>query len=239
MARWAPNILSATSGEEGGIKVTWEKETFFADSEDPEKVLIGVNGALIEELGGDETSFEIPANLIAPPMLTIGVIFRWEGPPSEEKQDVIQIPVQGAVTGGGASVKKPEVTVVDVLPRTRNRANQIKIHWESRNFNNGHIRWGWDPNNLTGFQDITPAFVRERGDFTAQPLQSGLLHYFRVEVRNTTQQPSPWHSTTIAIHAAIDTLSVAQFLRESGLARTTPLATVVGPDKSVRKWVLG
>ncbi len=242
MARWAPNIVSVASNGEGGVEVQWAVDTFFSDSEEPEKVFIALNGVPFQELGGDETSTEIPADKIAAsaPVLTIGVIFWWSGDPPETKQSVVQVPVQSAAdTTGGAAVKKPEVTVVHVLPRTRTRPNTIRIHWESHNYNDGNIIWGPDLSNRPGRKSIATKTAHYRGDFDAQPLQSGVVYFFKVEVRNTTQPPAPWHSTTIAVRAAIDTLSVAQFLDESRLGRTTPLATLVGPEKSVRTLVLG
>lgn len=241
MSRWAPNILSVSSSAGGGVEVRWEVDTFFSDSEEPEKVFIALNGAPFDELAGDETSVEIPADKVAAsaPQLAISVIFWWSGTPPEQKQSAVAVPVQGGGTGGTGvnAAAKPVVTVVRVQARTATRPNNIQIHWKSNNYNDGNIFWG--PNLATpGRKNIRPRGERYEGDFTAQPVASGTTYFFKVEVRNTLHSPT-WISTTIAVRSAVDTLSVQQFLAASGLPRTSALAAIVGPGKSVRGMVVG
>ena len=149
MTRRPPSILSVSSTSDGGIEVKWEVDTFFADSAEPEKVLIDLNGLQFKELDGDEDSVEIPAATITAlgaPVVAISVSFWWSGSPAEEQQSVVSVPVQTGGVGGGNSgvlpAAKPIVTVVHVHPRTVHAANNIKIAWTSNNYNDGNIFWG-------------------------------------------------------------------------------------------------
>ncbi len=244
MARRPPVILSALSTADGGLEVKWEVDTFFGDSDDPEKVLVDLNGQLFEQLDGDETSVEIPAARIAafPQQVVISVSFWWSGPPAEEQQSSVTVPVNQGGGGGAAGVlpaAKPIVTLVGVQPRTVNAASNIKIAWKSNNYNDGNIIWGptGAPNAFT--HNIRPVGEHYSGEFvTNRPLTAATLYSFKVEVRNTLHSPG-WISTTIFVRSPADTLSVRQFLVTSGRPVTTGLATVVGADRSVHRLLVG
>lgn len=246
MTRRPPSILSIASTAEGGLEVKWEVDTFFADSEPPEKVLIDLNGIPFKQLDGDEDSVEIPAETITAlgaQVIAIGVIFWWSGVPPEEQQSVVSVPV--GTGGGGAGntgvfpAKKPVVTIVKVQPRTVNSASSITIAWESNNYNDGNIFWG--PKNAPAAfrHNIRPQGEVYSGTFTTnQALSAATEYVFKVEVRNTLHSPT-WISTTVFVRSAADTLSVRQFLLTSGKPVTTGLATIVGPTKSVHTMLAG
>jgi hypothetical protein len=221
MVHRPPSILSASSTAHNGIEVKWGVDTFFADSAQPEKVLIDLNGVLFKELDGDENSVEIPAAMIAAagtPVLVIGVSFWWSGSPTDEQQSVISLPVQ---TGAGASsgvrpAKKPVVTLVHVQNRTAQTASNIEIAWVSDNYNDGNIFWGPASAPSAFKRNIKPVGEVYNGRFTTnQPLSPAIQYVFKVEVRNTLQSPT-WISTSIIVRSAADTLSVRQFLQASG-----------------------
>jgi hypothetical protein len=246
MTRRPPSILSVASTAEGGLEVKWEVDTFFADSAQPEKVLIDLNGVPYKELDGDEDSVEVPASKIASlgvQVIAISVSFWWAGPPAEEQQSVVSVPIQTGGAGGGNTgvfpAAKPIVTVVHVQPRTVNSASNIKIAWKSNNYNDGNIFWG--PKNAPAAfrRNIRPVGEVYSGTFiTNQPLSPATEYVFKVEVRNTLHSPT-WISTTAIVRSAADTLSVRQFLLTSGRPVTTSLATLVGPTKSVHKMLIG
>lgn len=245
MTRRPPTILSIASTAEGGLEVKWEVDTFFADSEPPEKVLIRLEGVLFKELDGDENSVEIPAATITSlglQAIAIGVIFSWSGPPVEEQQSAVSVPVQTDGGGGGRTgvfpAQKPVVTIVNVQPRTVNSVSSITIAWKSNNYNDGNIFWG--PKNPAAFRhNIRPRGEVYSGTFkTNQALSAATEYVFKVEVRNTLHSPG-WISTTIIVRSAADTLSVRQFLLTSGKPVTTGLAAVVGPTRSVHQLLAG
>jgi hypothetical protein len=242
MTRRPPSIVSVTSTTEADVEVTWEVDTFFADSEAPEKVLIDLNGAPFKQLDGDETSVEIPlATLtsLGTPIVTISVSFWWSGSPPEEQMSVVQLPVQTGGAGGGVlPAARPVVTLERVQPRTVHGPSTIKIAWKSNNYNDGNIFWG--PQGSTPFKhSIKPKGEVYSGTFTTdKPLIPARLYEFKVEVRNTLHSPT-WISTTIVVKSPADTLSVREFLATSGKPVTTGLTGLVGPAQSVRKMLLG
>jgi hypothetical protein len=246
MTRWPPTILSVVSTAEGGIAVTWEVDSFFADAAAPEKVLVDLNGLLFEELDGEETSIEIPAETLAAlgtPMVAISISFWWSGSPPEEKQSSISVPLQTGGAGPGAAgvlpAAKPVVTLVRVRPRTVLSASTIEIAWQSNNYNDGNILWGPASAPTDFRRSIRPRGEVYSGTFvTDQPLAAATPYLFKVEVRNTLHSPT-WLSTTIVVRSAADTLSVREFLLASGTAVTTGLATVVGPSRSLHMLLLG
>jgi hypothetical protein len=246
MTRWPPTILSVVPTADGGIAVTWEVDTFFADAAAPEKVLIDLNGLLFDELDGDETSIEIPAETLAAlgtPAVTISISFWWSGSPPEEKQSSVSVPLQTGGPGPGATgvlpAAKPIVSVVRVRPRTLLSANTIEIAWQSNNYNDGNIVWGPASTPTAFRRSIRPRGEVYSGTFvTDQPLAPATQYVFKVEVRNTLHSPT-WLSTTVIVRSASDTLSVRQFLVASGRSPTTSLATVVGPTRSLRRMLVG
>jgi hypothetical protein len=246
MTRWPPTILSVASTADGGVEVTWEVDSFFADAAPPEKVLVDLNGLLFKELDGEETSIEIPAETLAAlgtATVVISISFWWSGSPPEEKQSSVSVPVQtggpGPGPGGVLPAAKPIVTVVQVRPRTLLSANAIEIAWRSNNYNDGNIVWGPASAPTDFRRSIRPRGEVYSGTFvTDRPLAPATQHVFKVEVRNTLHSPT-WLSTTIVVRSASDTLSVRQFLLASGRPATTGLASVVGPERSLRKLLVG
>ncbi len=243
MARRPPVILSALSTADGGIEVKWEIDTFFADSDDPEKVLVDLNGQPFEQVDGGETSVEIPVAVIAGfQQVVVSVSFWWSGPPAEEQQSSVTVPVNQGGGGGAAGVlpaARPIVTLVGVQPRTVTTARSIKIAWKSNNYNDGNIIWGPTGTPAAFTHNIRPLGERYSGEFvTNKPLTAATLYSFKVEVRNTLHSRG-WISTTIFVRSPADTLSVREFLFTSGRPVTTGLATVVGADRSVHRLLVG
>jgi hypothetical protein len=246
MTRWPPTILSVASTADGGIEVTWEVDSFFADAAEPEKVLVDLNGVLFKELDGDETSIEIPAETLAAlgtATVVISISFWWSGSPPEEKQSSVSVPLQTGGPGPGPAgvlpAAKPIVRVVQVRPRTLLSANTIEIAWQSNNYNDGNIVWGPASNASAFRRSIRPRGEVYSGTFvTDQPLTPATQYFFKVEVRNTLHSPT-WLSTTIVVRSANDTLSVREFLVASGRPVTTSLASVAGPSRSLRKMLVG
>jgi hypothetical protein len=246
MTRRPPSILSVASTADGGVEVTWEVDSFFADSAEPEKVLIDLNGIAFKQLDGDETSVEIPAETLAAlgtPVVAIGVSFWWSGSPPEEQQSAVSVPVQTGGPGGGNPgvypAARPIVTVVQVQPRTVHAASSIKIAWRSNNYNDGNIVWGPASAPEAFRHSIPPRGENYSGTFTTdRALIAATQYVFKVEVRNTLHSPT-WIATTIVVRSATDTLSVRQFLLANGRPVTTGLATLVGPARSVRAMLVG
>ena len=153
------------------------------------------------------------------------------------------MPLQTGGPGPGSAgvfpAAKPIVTVVQVRPRTLHSANTIEIAWRSNNYNDGNIVWG--PASAPGAfrRSIRPRGEVYSGTFvTDQPLSPATPYVFMVEVRNTLHSPT-WLSTTVIVRSAADTLSVRHFLVASGRPVTTGLASVAGPDRSLRKMLVG
>jgi hypothetical protein len=246
MTRWPPVILSVASTADGGIEVVWEVDSFFADAAAPEKVLVDLNGLPFQELDGDETSTEIPAEMLAAlgtPTVVISISFWWSGAPPEEKQDSVVVPLQTGGPGPGPAgvlpAAKPIVTVVQVRPRTLLSPNTIEIAWQSNNYNDGNIVWGRASDADAFRRSIRPQGEVYSGTFvTDQPLTPATQYVFKVEVRNTLHSPT-WLATTVVVRSASDTLSVRHFLLASGRPVTTGLASVVGPSRSLRKMLVG
>lgn len=241
MTRRSPAIVSVMSTEDGNVEVTWEVDSFFGDSEEPEKVLIDLNGAPFQQLDGDETSVEIPiATLtgLGTAVVIISVSFWWSGSPPEEQMSVVQLPVHHPSAGGVYPAARPMVTVEHVRPRTVHAPATIAIAWKSNNYNDGNIFWG--PQGAPPFvHSIRPRGEVYNGVFTTdKPLIPSRLYEFKVEVRNTLYSPD-WISTTILVRSAAETLSVREFLIASGKAPTTPLAGLVGAARSLRGMLLG
>lgn len=241
MTRRPPAITAVTASAEN-VEVTWEVDSFFDGSEEPEKVLISLNGFLRETLDGDETSATIPqADLTAlgTQVVTIGVSFWWSGNPPEEQQSVFQLTVSGGPVQGVYPAATPSVRVVRVQPRTSDRAASITIAWQSNNYNDGNIVWGPQSRPESFRRSIRPRGERYSGEFTTdQVLTPGGRYVFRVEVRNTLHSPG-WVSATITVGVPEATWSVRAFLLASGKPVTTGLASVLGPARSVRAWLRG
>jgi hypothetical protein len=245
VTRRPPTILSVVSSADGGVEVAWEVDTFFADSAAPEKVLIDLNGVPFAELDGDEVSVEIPAEALAAlgtPVVAISISFWWSGSPPEEQQSAVSVPVQGGGTPGNTGVlpaAKPTVTVVQVRPRTVHAANQITIAWQSNNYNDGNIVWGPESAPAAFRRSIRPRGEVYSGTFaTDRALSPATRYVFKVEVRNALHSPT-WIATTVVVRSAPDTLSLRQFLLTSGSPIGSSVATLVGPDRSLRKLLLG
>jgi hypothetical protein len=248
MTRRPPSILGAFWTSDGGLEVRWEVDQFFTDSAEPEKVLIDLNGAPFEELDGDETSVEVPANTVAAfgaAAIAITVSFWWADSPPEEQRSVVVVPAQTGAGTGNAGVlpaMKPIVTLLHVQPATAGTRASIKIGWESNNYNDGTIIWGPESAPRSYNRSIRPPndSVRSGVFTTDQPLSAGTRYVFRVEVRNTLHSPT-WLSTTVVVRSAIErpavapTVSVRQFLQASGRPVTSGLASLAGPTRSLRQ----
>jgi len=131
------------------------------------------------------------------------------------------------------------VTVVHVQPRTVHGPNNIKIAWQSNNYNDGNIFWGPASAPAAFRRSIRPVGEVYSGTFTTDSTLTPATQYvFKVEVRNTLHSPG-WISTTVVVRSAADILSVRQFLLASGRPVATGLATLVGPARSLRKMLVG
>jgi hypothetical protein len=252
MTRRPPTILGVWSSADGGFEVRWEVDQFFADSAEPEKVRIDLNGVQFDVLDGDEVSVEVPAATIAAlavAVVAVSVSFLWSGSPSEEQQSSVTVAVQSGAISGNAGVLpalKPVVTLVSVQPRTAGTPSSITIAWKSNNYNDGNILWGPSDAQRRFRRNVRPPNDSvNSGVFTTdQPLIGGTPYFFTVEVRNTLHSPT-WISTTVMVRSATDTpartitFSVRQFLQTSGRPVTSSLAPLVGPARSVRKMLLG
>lgn len=252
MTRRPPTIIGVWSSADGGFEVRWEVDQFFADSAEPEKVRIDLNGVPFDELDGDEVSIEVPAATIAAlavAVVVVSVSFWWSGSPAEEQQSSVSVPVQSGSISGNTGVlpaMKPVVTLVSVQPRTAATASSITIAWKSNNYNDGNIFWGPYEAQRRFTRNIRPPNDSvSSGVFTTdQPLIAGTPYFFTVEVRNTLHSRI-WISTTVVVRSATDTpprtvtFSVRQFLQTSGRPVTSSLASLVGPARSVRRLLLG
>lgn len=241
MSRRPPDIVSISPTSSGGIEVRWKVDDFFADTEAPEAVIIELNGVAIKKLDGDDTSFEIPAAAIAPSAqsITIGVIFWWSGEPPEEQQSAASVLVGTGASAGVRPAATPILTILEVRPRTLAGPNRITIGWKSDNYNDGNILWGPAASPEAFKHSITPKGENYSGSFTTdRPLLPVTLYRFKVEVRNTLHSPT-WVHTLLSVLSAENSLSLRQFLIASGRPVTTPVAAVVGPDRSVHHLLVG
>ena len=241
MTRRPPSILGG-SPSGGDVEVRWEVDSFFGDSEAPEKVLIELNGAAYKELDGDETSVTIPAAAISAlgaQVVNVGVVFWWSGPPVEEQHSVFTFTVAGPANGGVFPAATPAVNVVRVVPRTSSGAATITIAWRSNNYNDGNIVWGPESNATAFRHSIRPRGEHYSGEFTTdQMLSSGVRYVFRVEVRNTLHSPG-WLASTITVAVPAALSSVREYLLLSGKPVPGGIAAFVGPARSVRTWIRG
>jgi len=107
MTHRAPSIVGVFSSGDGGFDVHWAVDTFFPDSDAPEKVFVDLNGVAFKELDGDEDSVEVPVaviNALGSPAITVSVSFWWPGPPAEELQSSLVVPVSTGSVAGNAGV---------------------------------------------------------------------------------------------------------------------------------------
>ena len=250
MTRRPPAILAVLVAWDGGLEVTWEVDTFFADSEEPERVLVSLNGVLVDNLDGDEVSADIAADLVTglgSPVAVVSVSFWWSGTPAEEQQSSVPVQVRvpaGAGQAGVLPAMQPTVTLEGVRPRVGGAPATITIRWRTNNHNDGNIVWGPAATPRQFRHNIRPANASVvTGTFTTnQPLVGGALYSFTVEVRNTLHSPG-WLATTIVVRAPAEpfapTSSVRQFLIQTGRPVTSGLFALVGQDRSVRRLILG
>lgn len=253
MTRRPPSIQGVFSTSGGGLKVAWTLDTFFPDSAEPERVLVDLNGNLFENLDGDQTSVDVPqatVTALGGSSIIVSVSFWWSGSPAEEQQSSVVVPVQGAPGPGNEGVypaTKPVVSLVRVQARTPTSPASIEIAWRTNNHNDGNIFWGPVAAPRSFVRNIRPANASvTTGMFaTDQPLTSGVLYSFTVEVRNTLHSPE-WLATTALIRAAaeapktiVPTTSLRQYLQQTGRPITSSLAPLVGPSNSIRKMILG
>jgi hypothetical protein len=241
MTRRPPSMLGGSPAG-GDVEITWEVDSFFGDSEAPEKILIALNGLPHAELGADETSVTIPAADIAAlgaQVVNVGVIFWWSGSPPEEQQSVFTFTIAGPAQGGVFPAAPPEVTLIRVVPRTANGPASITIAWKSNNYNDGNIVWGPESNPAASRRNIRPVGERYSGEFTTDsPLTPGGRYAFRVEVRNTLHSPG-WIASTMTVTVPPALWSVRAFLMLSGRPVNAGIAALVGPTRSVRTWIRG
>jgi len=245
MTRRPPSIVNVVTTADGGIKISWEVDSFFPDSEAPEKIRVDLQGIAFSTLDGDTDSEEIPRATVMAlnlPVVVVSVSFLWMGPPVEEQQSSALVPVQvGAGTGrsGVNPAAKPVVSVVHVQPRTRQLASNIRIHWQSNNYNAGKLLWG-GPGNARAFErNIGPVGQNYQGTFTTdRPLVPATLYTFTVEVRNTLHSPG-WLSTSIVVRSAPDYVSLRKFLIDTGTPVTASVRSLVSAGRSVRHLIIG
>ncbi|MFZ1412803.1 MAG: hypothetical protein WAS07_15240 [Micropruina sp.] len=251
MTRRPPSILGAFPAGDGGIEVRWEVDSFFADSEDPERVLVALNGISFDNLDGSEDSVEIPsATIIAlgTAVIVISITFWWSGSPAEQQQSSFPVQVQaaGVESGGVWPAMKPIVTLVSVQARSGATPSRITINWRTNNHNDGNIFWGPQGNQRQFRSNIKPANASVvSGTFTTdQPLQPATLYFFTVEVINRLHSLT-WYGTTLVVRSAaetptfVPTTSLRQFLQRSGRPLTTGVSQVIGTTRSLRKLLLG
>jgi len=252
MTHRPPSIVGVFSSADGGFEVSWAVDTFFPDSDEPEKVFIDLNGMAFKELDGDEDSVEVlltVINALASPAVTVSVSFWWAGPPAEELQSSEVVPVSTGAVNGNAGVfpaMRPIVTLVGVQPRTANNPSSITIGWRTNNHNDGNIFWGPASAPRSFVRNIRPANASvTSGTFTTdRPLTANTQYFFTVEVRNTLHSPQ-WLATTVVARSATESVAVVrtsslrQFLQQSGRPVTSSLAAVVGPSRSLRALILG
>lgn len=247
MTRRPPTILSALPTADGGLEVTWELDAFFGGSEEPEAVRIDVNGLPFPpELAGDETSVEIPAATIAAlgavSTIAVSVSFAWAGPPAEEQQSTVVVPVRSGPAAGSTGVVPaavPVVTVERVQGRTLQAAPSITIRWRSNNYNDGEIRWGPEQAPQAFVRSIRPQGERYEGTFTTdRPIAAATTHRFEVRVVNRLHSPT-WVSATAAVRSAPDHVSLRRFLEASGVPAAGSIRARVGAGGSLRRLLRG
>jgi len=241
MTRRPPSILGgAPSGTD--VEIRWEVDSFFGDSEAPEKILIELNGLPHAELDADETSVTIPGvavTALGTQLVAVGVIFWWSGSPPDEQQSVFTFTIAGPVQGGVYPAAPPQLNLVRVAPRTSTTPASITIAWKSNNYNDGNIVWGPESTPTAFRRSIRPRGEVYSGEFTTDAaLTPGARYVLRVEVRNTLHSPG-WIASTITVAVPAALWSVRGFLQLSGKPVDRGIAAFVGPSRSVRTWIRG
>lgn len=241
MTRRPPAILGGLPSG-GDVEVHWEVDSFFGDSDPPEKTLIELNGRHHTELDADETSVRISgADIVAlgAQIVAVGVVFWWSGSPPEEQQGVFTFTVAPPNQGGVYPAAPPQVALVRAVPRTANGPASITISWKSNNYNDGNIVWGPEADPTAFRHSIRPVGERHSGEFTTdRPLTAGVRYVFRVEVRNTLHSRG-WIASTLTFPLPPSVWSVRTYLLLSGRPVDKGIVALLGPARSVRTWIRG
>ncbi|PJJ62304.1 hypothetical protein CLV54_2103 [Compostimonas suwonensis] len=240
-------MILGGSASSSALELNWEVDSFFGDSEAPERVLVSLNGRLFTNLDGDDTTVSIPAAAIGSlgsTVIAVGVSFWWSGSPPEELQSVFTFAIPGANNGGVFPAAPPSLSLVRNVPPTSNGPAVITISWRSNNYNDGNIFWGPTSNPRAFSRSIKPKGEIYSGEFpTDRPLSPGTAYSFRVEVRNTLHS-TEWLASTLIVVAAVATPAAASWsvrarLLASGKPLTAGISAFVGPSRSVRTWLRG
>jgi hypothetical protein len=237
MSHQAPSITEWGSTSDGSMKVAWEVDSFFPDSEAPDDVLVDLDGIEYRDLGSAAREIEIPPKDLKPfegHVLIVGVTFKWSGSPADTKVSSVSILVGGSVAPSGTGPSKPAVTIKSATAQTLKHPNQIILGWSSYSYNDGNILWGPISNPRMWSHSIKPKTDTYSGEWTTdRPLASRAIYSFTVQVKNSLTT-NVWVETTVAAKSAVNFHSVRQFLNASGVQGPS-LRKAIGHGGSLRQ----
>ncbi len=237
MSHQPPSITEWGSTSDGSMKIVWEVDTFFPDSEAPDDVFVDLDLIEYRDLGSAGREIEIPPKDLKPfegHVLIVGVTFKWSGSPPDTKVSSVSIPVGGSVAPPGNGPSKPAVTIKSVTAQTLKHPNQIVLGWSSYSYNDGNILWGPAASPRTWSHSIKPKTDTYSGEWTTdRPLASRAMYSFAVQVKNSLTTNS-WVEMTVVARSATNFYSVRQFLNASGVTGPS-LRTAIGHGGSLRQ----
>lgn len=237
MSHWPPSFTEYGSTSDGSIKIVWEVDSFFPDSEAPNDVLVDLDGIQYQDQGPDGRSIEIPPKDLKPfqgQILNVGVTFKWSSPPAQPLVSTVSILVGGPVAATGNGPSKPAVTIKSATAQTLKHPNQIILGWSSSSYNDGNILWGPISSPRMWSHSIKPKTDTYSGEWTTdRPLAPRTIYSFTVQVKNSLTT-NVWVETTIAAKSAANFYSVREFLGASGV-KGPSLRTAIGHGGSLRQ----
>lgn len=237
MSRRPPDIVQAGLQSDGNLRIAWEVDSFFSDSESPDDVLAEIGGQP-RDLGGDARSLDISADELKPltgTTLTINIGFKWTGPPDDIRWSTLSLLIpRSGTTAPAQGPPRPTVTLraeAQVLAHP----NRITVGWGSDSYTDGNILWGDPADPRANRHNIKPKRTVYHGEWTTEtPLAPQTLYSFTVQVRNSFTTTS-WVEATVGIVSASNHHSVRQFLAASGVSGRT-MQQAFGPSGSrIRK----
>lgn len=237
MSHWAPSITEWGETSDGSLRISWEVDSFYEDSEAPDDVLVELNGVQYQDLGKTGRSITIPPKDLKRfqgTVVNVGVVFVWSGSPGDSKVSTVSIPVAAAAPTQTSGPAKPTVTIDSATPQTLKQPNQLTLSWSSTSYNDGNILWGPISSPRAWTHSIKPKKTIYAGQWpTDNALAPHTDYSFTVQVKNSLTT-NAWVETTIAARSATNLHSVRQFLIASGVTGSS-VRSAFGHAHSLRQ----
>lgn len=237
MSHWAPSITEWGATSDGSLKIVWEVDTFFPDSESPDDVFVDLDGNAYSDLGATGRSIEIPPKALAPfqgKALIVGVTFKWRESPDDTKVSSVSIQIGPSPIATGGGPTPPKLVIKSAAPQTLKHPNQVTLAWSSSSYNDGNILWGPVSTPRVWTHSIKPDQAHYDGEWmTDRPLTPRQVYSFTVQVKNSLTT-NVWVDTTMAAKSAANFASLRLFLQASGVQGVS-LRKAIGHGGSIRQ----